>query len=208
MSVFVVTGTDTDIGKTVFAAALAGALDGCYWKPVQSGLASSTDSERVRALSGLPADRILNEAYRLSEPLSPHRSAELDGVALDPASLDVPSCDRVLVIEGAGGALVPLDRQTLTADLFARWGQPVIVCARTGLGTINHTLMTLEVLAVRNVPVFGIAFIGDANPDNIRTISEFSGVRVLGRLPHIENLHARTLAEAFAEGFDKEVFSL
>ena len=133
MSRFVVTGTDTGIGKTVFAAALAGALRVPYWKPIQSGLEEETDSEAVARLARVA---ILPEAYRLNTPASPHLAAEIDGVTLDPDALTPPAGD--LIVEGAGGALVPVTRTLLYADLFARWQIPVIVCARTGLGTINH----------------------------------------------------------------------
>ena len=108
MNRFVITGTNTDIGKTVFAAALTQALDGCYWKPVQAGLDGGTDAQRVAALSGLSPDRILPEVWRLQTPASPHHAADLEGVRIEAETLTPPSCDRPLVIEGAGGALVPL----------------------------------------------------------------------------------------------------
>ncbi|TJV12373.1 MAG: dethiobiotin synthase [Mesorhizobium sp.] len=136
----VVTGTDTGIGKTVFSAGLAGLLDGFYWKPVQSGLDEETDSEVVARLSGLPDGRVLPEVYRLTMPLSPHRSAEIDGVAIEADDLSFPVLPTPLVIEGAGGLMVPLNRQTRFIDIFEQWRLPVILCARTALGTINHTL--------------------------------------------------------------------
>ena len=139
----VVTGTDTGIGKTVFAAALAGALDGAYWKPVQAGLDEETDSDCVARLSRLPEDRILPEAYRLRTPCSPHRAAEIDGVTIDPAQLALPATGRPLIIEGAGGALVPLTRDLVFADIFSRWALPVVIVARTSLGTINHSLLSI-----------------------------------------------------------------
>ena len=132
----VITGTDTGIGKTVFSAGFAGLLDGFYWKPVQSGLDEETDSEVVERLAGLPPGRVLPEVYRLKEPLSPHRSAELDGVAIDVAELSLPDLPGPLVIEGAGGLMVPLNRRTKFSDIFAQWRGPVILCARTRLGTI------------------------------------------------------------------------
>jgi dethiobiotin synthetase len=201
----VVTGTDTGIGKTHFAAALAGALDGYYWKPVQAGLPA--DSATVAALSGLSLDRILPEAYRLAAPLSPHRAAELEGVAIDTAGLLPPVTNLPLVIEGAGGVLVPLDRETLYADLFARWRLPVVLCARTGLGTINHSLLAIEALRARGVPILGIAFVGDANADNEATVAAFGRVRRLGRLPWFDRLDRAALTGAFAENFDLADFS-
>ncbi len=198
----VVTGTDTGIGKTVFSAGLAGLLDGFYWKPVQSGLDEETDSEVVARLSGLPAGRVLPEVYRLKEPLSPHRSAELDGVAIDVARLSLPVLPGPLVIEGAGGLMVPLNRQTKFIDIFAQWQLPVILCARTALGTINHTLLSIEALRARSIPLIGIAFIGEEVADTQRTIVEFSGVPQLGRLPLLDPLANETLRDAMVVGFD------
>ncbi len=203
----VVTGTDTDIGKTVFAAALTAAINGCYWKPVQSGLDQGGDSAAVAALAGIDAERILPEAYRLVTPCSPHLAAETDGVTIDPARLTPPVCARPLVIEGAGGALVPLTRSLLYADLFARWGAPTVVVARTTLGTINHSLMTIEVLRARQVPILGIAFVGDSVEDSETTIAAIGGVRRLGRLPRLDPLTPEALRGAFAANFRLEDFA-
>lgn len=199
MTGFAVTGTDTDVGKTVFAAALAGHLGGWYWKPVQAGTADGTDAERVALLSGLPRERILPEAYRLATPCSPHRAAQIDGVTIADAALALPA-HRPLVVEGAGGALVPLRDDLTVADQIARWGLPAIVVARTTLGTINHTLMTVEVLRARGVAIHGVAFVGEGNEDSEATICRIGQVRRLGRLPLLATLDAPTLARAFAEG--------
>lgn len=198
---FVVTGTDTGIGKTVFSAALAGALGAAYWKPVQAGLDDGADADTVARLSGLPASHILPEAYRLNTPCSPHRAAELDGVTIDPARLTLPACDAPLVIEGAGGVLVPLTRSLTYADMFERWGLPVIIVARTALGTINHSLLTIEALRLRGIAIHGIAFVGDPVPDSEATIAAMGGVRRLGRLDRVDPLDRDTLAAAFARGF-------
>ncbi|WP_374944576.1 dethiobiotin synthase [Sphingomonas sp.] len=203
----IVTGTDTGIGKTVFAAALAGALGGAYWKPVQAGLDEATDSELVARLAGLPTDRILAEAYRLRTPCSPHRAAEIDGAAIDPARLVPPACDRPLVIEGAGGVLVPLTRDLVFADLFARWALPVVLVARTSLGTINHSLLSIEALRARGIGIVGIAFVGDPNEDSEATIAAIGGVRRLGRLPLLDPLDRDGLARAFAAHFRLQDFA-
>ena len=209
MATIVVTATDTDVGKTVFAAALTLALDGCYWKPVQSGTRDGTDRETVARLTGLPAERLLPERYVLSEPLSPHRSAELDGVSIDPDRLALPTAvDRPLIVEGAGGVLVPLTRSMLQIQLFARWRAPVVVCARTVLGTINHTLLTLEALRRRDIPILGVAFIGEAMPDSEETICAFANVPRLGRLPVLPHLDRAGLTRAFAENFRAAAFVL
>ncbi|RYD42313.1 MAG: ATP-dependent dethiobiotin synthetase BioD [Sphingomonadales bacterium] len=201
MTRFVVTGTDTGIGKTIFSAALAQATGAPYWKPIQSGLEEETDSEVVARLAGAP---IHPEAHRLVTPASPHLAAEIDGVNIDLGMLTPPPGD--LIIEGAGGALVPVTRTTLYADLFAKWQIPVIVCARTALGTINHSLLTIEALRARGVPIHGLAFLGDAVEDSEAIISEISGVRRLGRLPIIDPLTPEKLAEAFADNFDRANF--
>lgn len=198
----VVTGTDTGIGKTVFAAGLTAALGASYWKPVQSGLEEETDSETVARLARLSAERVIPEAWRLRTPASPHLAAELDGVAIDPDAINPPDVAGPLVIEGAGGLLVPLTRRVLTVDLFARWGLPVVLVARTSLGTINHTLLSLEALRARGVPVAGVALVGDEHPDNARVIAEFSSASILGRLPILPELTPERLTEAFAAGFD------
>jgi len=197
----IVTGTDTGIGKTVFAAGLARLLNGYYWKPVQAGLEGESDSDVVRRLSDLPPTRILPEAWALTTPASPHLAAERDGVRIDPRALSLPVVDGPLVIEGAGGLMVPLTREVLLIDVFARWGVPVVLCARTGLGTLNHTLLSLEALHRRHVPVVGVAFIGDEHPDNERTLAQFGGVAVLGRLPRLTPLTAGSLAAAFGAAF-------
>jgi dethiobiotin synthetase len=202
----IVAGTDTGIGKTVFAAGLAGFLGAAYWKPVQSGLDGETDSAAVERLGGLPPIRILPEAYRLRTPASPHHAAELDGVTIDAEGLSPPPGALPLVIEGAGGVMVPLTRGVTFADLLARWRFPVVLCAKTELGTISHTLSALEALNLRAVPVLGVAFIGDARPDTERTIGEMGRVRVLGRLPEIEPLTPDSLRAAFQQAFRMEDF--
>jgi dethiobiotin synthetase len=203
---FVVTGTDTGIGKTIFSAALAAALGGYYWKPVQSGLDEETDSQIVHRLGRLPPDRILPEAYRLRIPASPHLAARLDHVEIEPEHLTPPVTAAPLVIEGAGGLLVPLTETAVFADVFARWQIPVILCARTGLGTINHTLLSLEALRNRAIPVAGVAFIGDEQAETQRIIAEMGQVRVLGRLPRLDPLTPENLSRAFRENFPFSLF--
>ena len=205
---FIVTGTDTGIGKTVFSAALAGAIGGYYWKPVQAGTDGETDSDAVRRLSGLALDRIFPEAYRLKLPASPHIAAAREGVEIKPKRLPLPWGARPLVIEGSGGLLVPLSDTLLQIDQFATWGLPAILCARTSLGTINHTLLSLETLRRRNIPVHGIAFVGDAADESENIIVAFSGVRRLGRLPFLDPLDRPRLAAAFRDNFDVSCFAV
>ncbi len=203
-----ITGTDTGIGKTVFAAALAGALAGIYWKPIQAGLDDESDSETVRRLSGLPSNHIVPEAYRLITACSPHRAAEIDGITIDVDTLHVPAHSHPLVIEGAGGALVPLTRSCLYADIFARWALPVVIVARTELGTINHSLLTLEAMRKRDVLIHGIAFVGQTNEDSEATIAQLGQVKRLGRLPYLKSLERHTLADAFSSHFDLRDFQI
>ena len=203
----VVTGTDTDVGKTVFAAALARALGASYWKPIQAGFDDGGDAATVARLGGLGMDRILPEAYRLHTPCSPHHAAVLDGVAIDPERLALPAVNGPLVVEGAGGVLVPIVDDFLFADLFARWRQPVVLVARTSLGTINHSLLSIEALRRRDVPILGVAFIGDHVEDSEATIARIGGVRRLGRLPRLDNLDTQSLASAFTAGFDPKDFA-
>ncbi len=199
---FVVTGTDTGIGKTVASAMLTVGLGASYWKPVQSGLDGESDTDAVRRMTGLPDEFFLPEKYRLTQPLSPHRSAELDGIEIDTASLRaIPRTPRRLIIEGAGGLMVPLSRDVLYIDLFVQWQWPVVLCARTGLGTINHTLLSVDALKKRSILIHGILFIGDENSDTQRTICEFSGVKILGRLPVMDKMDAGTLRKSFNENF-------
>jgi dethiobiotin synthetase len=204
---YIVTGTDTGIGKTTVAAMLVLALDAVYWKPVQSGTEDGTDRQRVQALTKLPDDRFLPERYILSRPLSPHRAAELDGIEIKAEALALPACDRTLVIEGAGGLMVPVRRDKLQIEVFAGWDLPFILCARTGLGTINHTLLSIEALRNRNMRLPGLIFVGDDNPDNMRTIAEFSGVRILGLVPRLDRIDRDALLEVFARGFRREDFA-
>lgn len=194
MSKIIVVGTDTDIGKTVFAAGLTQALGATYLKPVQSGLEGETDSQKVARLSGQPA---LPETVRLKLPASPHISAEAEGVEIDPKSLSLPEEDGPLVVEGAGGLMVPINRDTLYLDVIARWNAPVVLCARTQLGTINHSLLSLRALRDIHCTVAGVVFIGEAEPDVEETIVDFGQTRHLGRLPMIDPLTSDTLAEAF-----------
>lgn len=209
MARFVITGTGTDIGKTVFAAGLAGLIGADYWKPVQTGVTGhgpapkGSDAAFVRAMTGA---RIHDSLAVLPEPLSPHRAAELAGVTLEPDTWTLPDADP-LVIEGAGGVLVPITRQLLSADLFARWGIPVMLVATTGLGTISHSVTAVESLRARGVPLHGLAFVGNDNPDNIATIADLTGARVLGRLPLLDPLTPDALRAAMQAAFDPQDFA-
>ncbi|MCW1431463.1 dethiobiotin synthase [Novosphingobium sp. JCM 18896] len=197
MSRYVVTGTDTGVGKTLVAAGLAGHLRARYWKPVQAGLDEESDSEAVHRLTAGRAE-VLPETWRLNTPCSPHEAARIDGVRIDPAALVLPEGDGPLIVEGAGGVLVPVNDETLYADLFAQWGLPVILVARTELGTINHSLLSLEALRSRGVAVAGIVFSGEENAASEAAIVGFGKCRHLGRLPRLDPVTPAGLAEAVA----------
>ncbi len=194
MSALIITGTDTGVGKTVFSAGLTAALGATYWKPVQSGLEDATDTDIVRDLSG--AD-VLPEAYRLNMPASPHLSAEDMGVEIDLDQLALPQVDGPLVVEGAGGVMVPLNRQVFYLDLFAQWNAPVVLVARTALGTINHTALSLMALRNAGCDVIGVAFVGDSEPEVEQTIAQMCKTRHLGRLPYLSDLTRENLSDAF-----------
>lgn len=203
----IVTGTDTGIGKTVFSAGLANLLGANYWKPIQAGLEGETDTEVVARLGSLSGDRIVPEVHRLRTPASPYHSAEIDGVRIDADLLAVPDTGgRPLVIEGAGGLMVPLSLGTLYADVFERWRLPAVLCARTALGTINHSLLSIEALRRRHIDILGIAFIGERNAEAESAVCEIGRVRWLGRLPWLAPLTPDTLQVAFKASFRADTF--
>lgn len=194
-----VTGTDTDVGKTVVAAALVVGLDAYYWKPIQAGLTPSTDTRDVRAWTGLPDVRFLPEAYRLREPMSPHAAAEIEGVELELGRIvraELPT-DRSVIVEGAGGLMVPINRDALMVDLIGQLAMPVVLVARTGLGTLNHTLLSVSELKRRSIPLLGVVLNGAEHESNRKAIEEYGDVRVLGRVPRLESIDTESLRRAF-----------
>ena len=195
----IVAGTDTDVGKTVVSALLVQGLAAHYWKPVQSGLADGSDSQWVQEMLSLPPGRILQESYRLQAPVSPHWAAEQEELRMDPPRLCLPAGDEPLVLETAGGVMTPLRRDWLQIEQIRRWGLPLVVVARSGLGTLNHTLLTLEALRHRSIPVLGLVLNGPLHPDNPRTLAELGGVPVLAQLPRLEPLTAAALQEQWLQ---------
>ena len=189
----VVCGTDTDVGKTVVSAWLVQGLQATYWKPVQSGLDEGGDRDRICQLLNLPPERWLREAYAFRRPLSPHWAAECDGAELDPACLGLPPCNGPLVVETAGGLMVPLNRSWLQIDQLQRWQLPVVLVARSGLGTLNHTLLSLEALRHRGIAVLGLILNGLPHADNPGTLEQFGGIPVLAQLPPLNPLDAHAL---------------
>ena len=183
-----VTGTDTDIGKTIASACLVRALDADYWKPVQSGLTEGRDCDTISELTGLEESRIHPSTYELQAPLSPHEAARLEGLRLDMNQFKLPTTDNNLVVEGAGGVLVSINEGALMIDLIDQLDLPVVVVARSGLGTINHTLLTLEALRARNLELLGVIVSGPANPANVDAIRTYGKIKILLELEPISPL--------------------
>jgi dethiobiotin synthetase len=196
----VVCGTDTDVGKTVVSALLVQGLEARYWKPVQSGLEQGGDRDWLVNLLHLPPERWLPEAYAFQAPVSPHWAAEMENQEIDPERLSPPNQDQCpLVIETAGGLHVPLTRRWRQIDQLERWQLPVLLVARSGLGTLNHTLLSLEALRQRQIPVLGVLLNGPAHPNNLNTLAQLGGVPMLGCLPPLAAVNAATLAQQWQE---------
>lgn len=179
---FVITGIGTDVGKTVVSAIVAEALQARYWKPVQAGDLDNSDSIKVARWT--QNVKVLPEAFRLNQPMSPHAAAALEEIDISLEQLTLPEFHGNLIVEGAGGVLVPINSNGLVfADLFAHWKLPVIVVSRHYLGSINHTLLTVELLKSRGIEIEGIIFNGEENLATEDIIVSISGVKKLGRIP-------------------------
>ena len=208
MTGYFVTGTDTNVGKTVLSALLVAALDAVYWKPVQTGASEGSDRESVRAWAEAAEDRLPPERYRFDPPVSPHLASRGAGVriALDAFELPAAPAGRKWIVEGAGGVMAPLNERDLMRDLMQRIGFPVIVAARTALGTINHTLLTLAALRQTQIPVCGVALIGDEDIENRRAIEHYGEVRVIGRIPILTKINRAALLDVYDKYFDHRAF--
>jgi len=197
-----VTGTDTDIGKTVVSAALMSALRGkesvCYWKPIQTGIEADDDTQTIQKLAKCTNKEIFGEGFRLERPLSPHLSARLANVEITIgktlAFIKDKNDERFWIVEGAGGVFVPLNESELMIDLIKALNLPVVIVARSGLGTINHTLLTVEALRNRKLEIFGVVMNGEPNEENRKAIEHFGQVKVLAQIPLFENLTSDNLA--------------
>lgn len=183
-----ITGIGTDIGKTVVSAVVVEALQADYWKPVQSGGLDYTDTQRVRNLISNNKSQFHPESFLLKQPLSPHAAAALEGVNITLDQFTIPETSNTLVIEGAGGLMVPINNDTLMLDMIAAWDASVIVVSKNYLGSINHTLLTCEVLRAKNIPVLGIIFNGHENTSSEQFIVPYSGLPLLGRVEHTDVL--------------------
>tara|TARA_B110000467_G_C18263183_1_gene447579 strand:+ start:428 stop:1045 length:618 start_codon:yes stop_codon:yes gene_type:complete len=188
MKKYFITGIGTDVGKTIAAAIITEALEADYWKPIQAGDLDNSDTLKVKGLVGNTKTVFHTEAYRLNHPMSPHAAAERDGVEINLQSIKLPTSQNHLVVEGAGGLLVPLNRKATILDLMVQLDCEVILVSRHYLGSINHTLMSIELLKQKGLSIKGILFNGAENKDTESIISDMTGITVLGRIEDLEEL--------------------
>ena len=182
MKNYFVTGIGTNIGKTIVSAILTEALEADYWKPIQAGDLEHTDSFKVKDLISNSTTKIHPETYRLNLPMSPHAAAKLDNITIDLEKIELPKTSNHLIIEGAGGLMVPLNENKLVIDLIKKLDAEVILVSQNYLGSINHTLLSLESLKVRNLKVKGIIFNGKENTETEQFILNYSGAKYIGRI--------------------------
>ena len=184
-----ISGIGTDVGKTVVSAIVAQSLAANYWKPIQAGDLDNTDSIKVARLCNETV-HVLPEKYRLKTPMSPHGAAEIDQVEIKSSDFEVPHFDNTLIIEGAGGMMVPLHIDgLLLIDVLAEKKWPVILVSRHYLGSINHTLLSVDALKKRNIPILGIIYVGEEHQSTEKIISSVSQIPVLGRIPMVDKVN-------------------
>lgn len=187
---YIISGIGTDVGKTVASAIIAQALEATYWKPVQAGDLHFSDSIKVDQWTDEKV-KVLPERYLLNQPMSPHAAAAIDNISIKPDDFQIPQVDGNLIIEGAGGLMVPVNSDGLLyIDLFQKWNLPVILISRHYLGSINHTLLSAEALKSRNIPVEGIVFIGDENSTTESIILHVTGLKMIGRIPIADEVNS------------------
>ena len=190
---FVICGTDTDIGKTLISSFFVRGLNSFYWKPIQSGAESPTDSQIVKKLTKVNKEKIINEAYIFTKPVSPHWAAEIDQKIINFKLLKLPKVNSSLIIETAGGLMVPITRNFLQIDQIVKWGLPVILVCKSSLGTLNHTLLSIEALQKRNINILGLVVNGEKHLDNPKTLIKFTGLPILAEFPYIQKIDSNHL---------------
>ncbi len=190
---FIICGTDTDIGKTLISSFFVKGLNSFYWKPIQSGIESQTDSQTVEKLAHLSKEKIIKEAYVFTKPLSPHWAAEIDQKTINFEKLRLPKVQGSLIVETAGGLMVPITRNFLQIDQIKQWNLPVILVCKSSLGTLNHTLLSIEALKQRNIEILGLVVNGEKHLDNPRTLVDFSGIPLIAEFPYIEKMDSNNL---------------
>jgi dethiobiotin synthetase len=175
----IVAGTDTDVGKTIVSSLLVAQLNAHYWKPIQCGdLDTGGDSATIKKLTGIKENRIIPEAYRLKMAASPNQAAEAEGITIEDKNLILPSHDGALVVELAGGLMVPLRDNLLQIDQIKIWNLPVVLVARSGLGTLNHTLLSLEAMEKRNIQATTLILNGEKHEENYKTLLKIIGAKI------------------------------
>jgi len=203
-----VTGTDTNVGKTVLSALLVAALDGTYWKPIQTGSSEGTDRQSVMRMAELPDERTLPECYCFEPPVSPHLAAKKAGVGIRLDRIRKPpvASKGPLIVEGAGGVLVPINEAQLMLGLIKHLSMPVVIASRSSLGTINHTLLTVKALRDAGAEIRGVVMIGKDNRDNERAVEHYGKVPIAGRIPVLEKIDRASLLSTFRSEFDAKYF--
>lgn len=191
--IYFVTGIGTEIGKTICSSIVVEKLNADYWKPIQSGDLDDSDTLKVKKLISNEVSKFHPEAYCLTHPFSPHYAAELDGVEIDMEKITIPKTENNLIIEGAGGLMVPLNQRDLMIDLIKKLEVEVILISKNYLGSINHTLLTVEALISRNIPIKGIIFNGLKNEASERIILKRTKLKFLGHIPEMESINATTI---------------
>ncbi|MES2062052.1 MAG: dethiobiotin synthase [Bacteroidota bacterium] len=191
-----VTGIGTDIGKTLISAILVEKLKCDYWKPIQSGELENSDTMKVQRLITNTTSVFHPESYRLTQPYSPHKSAGLDGIKIDEKTIIAPKTENQLLIEGAGGLMVPLNNHALVIDLIKQLNAEVVLVSQNYLGSINHTLLSIEALKQRGIPVKGVVFNGEENASTEDYITAYTQVKHLGRVPVLDLVDKNTIADA------------
>jgi len=190
---FVICGTDTDIGKTLISSFFVRGLNSFYWKPIQSGIESQTDSQTVEKLAQVSKEKIIKEAYVFTKPLSPHWAAEIDQKTINFDMLRLPKINGSLIVETAGGLMVPITRNFLQIDQIKQWNLPVILVCKSSLGTLNHTLLSIEALKKRNIEILGLVVNGEKHLDNPKTLVDFSGIPLIAEFPYIKKMGSNNL---------------
>jgi len=198
-----VTGTDTNVGKTIVSAILAAGINGKYWKPIQTGTSQGSDTNIIQELLG--KDSTFPESYRFKAPLSPNHAAELQEQEIDHKNIKLPNSHHPLIIEGAGGLLVPINSNQMIIDLIKVFNTKCILVARSGLGTLNHTLLSLQELNRREIPVLGVVLNGPKNIKNKESIEHFGKTKILLEVEHINLLTRGSLLSIFNKSKLKEV---
>ena len=188
---FIICGTDTDIGKTLISSFFVRGLNSFYWKPIQSGIESQTDSQTVETLAKVSREKIIKEAYVFTKPLSPHWASEIDQKTINFDMLKIPKVQGSLIVETAGGLMVPITRDFLQIDQIKKWNLPVILVCKSSLGTLNHTLLSIEALKRRNIEILGLVVNGEKHLDNPKTLVEFSGIPLITEFPYIKKINPK-----------------